>query len=300
MWKSERLQKPLSQLLIALIFLSLAGCAPKIVRVPVPPEDVLRASQIANEGDIAFARKDYYAALIKYLEASRLNPYDELILNRLGITYCQLNFYSEGLDVFERVVALNPKLAFALNNIGSVYFAQQNLNKAEKFFKKAIHEKKDESSFYMNLASLYLEKKKPDKAMEEWRKALAIDPNAFGKKSAVILGSSGNSSPMEKSYFIARLYASMGDVESAIENLKEAFNQGFSDIEAINKQKDFDLIRKDPRFSEFVEELSVLIKLRKGVGPQIRLGFHPMNIRDPEKSPPARPPAAAKESRDDR
>ena len=269
MRKSERLQKlqiTLTQLLVVLFFLSLAGCAPKIVRVPVPPEDVLRANQIANEGDIAFARRDYYSALIKYLEASNLNPYDEFILNRLGITYCQLNFYSEALDVFERVIALNPKLAFAINNIGSVYFAQQNLNKAEKFFKKAIREKRDESSFHMNLASLYLEKKRPDKAMEEWRKALAIDPNAFSRSSAVILGSNGKSSPMERSYFIARLYASMGNVELTIEKLKEAFNQGFSDVEAISKQKDFDLIRKDPRFSEFVEDLSLLIKLRKGVG----------------------------------
>ena len=71
---------------------------------------------------------------------------------------------------------------------------------------------------------------------------------------------------MEKSFFIACLYASMGNVELTIENLKEAFSQGFSDIEAINNQEEFNLVRKDPRFSEFIENLSLLIKLRDGFG----------------------------------
>jgi tetratricopeptide (TPR) repeat protein len=264
--KSGWMQTARIQVSIFLAFLFLAGCGPKIVRMPIPPEDVLKANEIADEGNIAFARTDYYAALIKYLEASRLNPYDELILNRLGITYAQLKYYREALEAFEITVALNPRLAFAFNNIGSVYFAQQNLGKAEKNFKKAIKLDPDEASFHMNMAALYLEKKKHDKAIAEWRKALAIDPDAFDKGSAVSLGSSGRSSPMEKSYFVARLYASMGNVELTIEKLKEAFNHGFSDMNMIRRQKDFDFVMQDPRFSDFIQELALLIKLRDGMG----------------------------------
>jgi len=263
----RRLQSLLSALLIfllAAVFVS--GCRPRYVRQAVPAEDVLRAQEIAKEGDIAFARSDYYAALIKYLEAMRLNPYDELLLNRLGIAYAQLKFYNEARQAFERALDLDPKLAFAINNIGSVYFAQQNLGKAEKHFKKAIHLKKDETSFYMNLAALYLEKKKPEKALAEWKKALAIDPDAFSKTSSVSLGAGGRSSPMEKNFNIARLYASMGNVALTIETLKEAFNHGFSDIQAIEREKDFNHVRKDPHFSEFIEELSLLIRLRAKTG----------------------------------
>ncbi len=254
-------------LLLALIFVP--GCRPKYVRQAVPAEDELRAKEIAQEGDIAFARSDYYAALIKYLEAMRLNPYDEYLLNRLGIAYAQLKFYNEARQAFERAVDLDPKLAFAVNNIGSVYFAQQNLRKAEKHFKKAIRMKKDETSFYMNLAALYLEKKKPDKAMAEWKKALAIDPDAFSKTSSVSLGAGGRSSPMEKSFNIARLYASLGNVELVIENLKEAFNHGFSDIRAIEREKDFNSVRKNALFAEFIEELTLLIRLRAKTGQPI-------------------------------
>jgi tetratricopeptide (TPR) repeat protein len=244
----------------------IAGCRPKYVRQPVPQENVLRAKEIQQEGDIAFARGDHYAALIKYLEAMRLNPYDQYLLNRLGIAYAQLKFYNEAREAFQRAVDLDSKLAYAVNNMGSVYFAQQNLGKAEKYFKKAIRIKNDETSFHMNLAALYLEKKKPEKAMSEWKKALAIDPDAFDKTSSVSLGSSGRSSPMEKSYFVARLYASMGNVDLAIESLEQAFQYGFSDIESIEIEKDFNPIRKDARFVEFIENLSLLIRLRSKVG----------------------------------
>ena len=243
-----------------------AGCRTRYVRQPVPQEDILQAGRIAKEGDIAFARKDHYAALIKYLEAMRLNPYDGLLLNRLGLAYAQLKYYDEARQAFQRAVDLDPKLSFAVNNIGSVYFAQRNLGKAEKYFKKAIRIKSDDPSFHMNLAALYLEKKKTDKAMAEWKKALNLDPDSFHKDSSVSLSSSGQTSPMEKSFFVARLYASMGNVDLAIENLKEAFNQGFSDIEAIERQKDFNPIRGNARFVEFIENLSLLIRLRSKVG----------------------------------
>lgn len=261
--KLRRLQTILSGFLILILAaVFVTGCRAKYVRQEVPAEDILRSKEIAQEGNIAFARSDYYAALIKYLEAMRLNPYDEQLLNRLGIAYAQLKFYNEARQAFERAVDLDPKLAYAVNNIGSVYFAQQNLGKAEKHFKKAIRMKKDETSFYMNLAALYLEKKKPDKALAEWKKALAIDPEAFSKDSSVSLGAGGKSSPKEKSFNIARLYASMGNVELVIQNLEEAFNHGFSDIQAIEREKDFNSIRKNPRFAEFIEELALLIRLR--------------------------------------
>jgi tetratricopeptide (TPR) repeat protein len=262
-----RQRKILSLVLLTILSGVLSvGCRPKIVRVPVPEKDVLRANAIAQEADSAFGHKDYYAALIKYLEALRLNPYNEYILNRLGLAYSQLKFFNEAGEAFKRAIDLNPKLPYAYNNLGSVYFAQQNLGKAEKYFKKAIHMDRDEASFHMNLGALYLEKKKPKKALEEWRRALAIDPDAFSKSSAVSLPSGGRSSPKERSYFFARVYASEGDVEAAINSLKLAFTQGFSDIEAIETQPDFNPIRKDERFVEFMKNLSLLIKLRSNVG----------------------------------
>jgi len=242
-----------------------AGCSPKIVRVPVTDEDRIRSEEAMKEGDIAFARKDHYAALIKYLEAGRLDPNNGYFFNRIGIAYSQLHYYREAGEAFRRSIDLNPKYSHSVNNLGSVYFALKDLKKAEKYFKKAIHMKSDEASFHMNLGSLYFERKKFENAMAEWRKGLALDPGIFAKRSSVSM--IGASSPSrERSYFIARLHASSGNVLAAIESLQQAYEDGFSDVAAIDNQPDFDPIRKDERFIEFVNNLKVLIRLRSAGG----------------------------------
>jgi tetratricopeptide (TPR) repeat protein len=234
-------------------------CIEKNVHVVVTPENALKAAELAKEGDAAFARKDYYAALIKYLEAYRLNPNSEYMCNRLGIAYSQLNLYGEAAPIFRRAIALNRKYPYPYNNLGSIYFAQKNYRQAEKYFKKAISLDGKEASFHLNLGSLYLEKKKRDKAMEEWRKSFALDPEVFTRRGVANLPTSG-SSLMERYFFLARIMAASGNLELAIENLKLAFNNGFTDIGEIKKSPDFDLIRNDERFVQFMQDVAIWLQ----------------------------------------
>jgi tetratricopeptide (TPR) repeat protein len=248
---------------ISFLFLMLsfaAGCGGKVARVKVSNEDLLRSNMASQQGDIAFSRKDFYSALIKYLDASRLNPNNEFIYNRLGITYSQLRYYEEAAQAFRRSMQLNSKYAYSVNNLGSVYFAQKQLKKAEKCFKKALRMKPDEASFHMNLGSLYFERKKTAQAMAEWRKGMALDPDSLSRNSAVNLGAS--SASKEKNYYIARIYASAGDAARAIEHLKQAIEDGFTDVDSIQTQPDFDPIRNDEKFIEFLKDAYLLIKLR--------------------------------------
>ncbi len=252
-------------LILAVIFST--GCPPKIVRVAITENDKVKAEDAAHQGDLAFSHKDYYAALIKYLESVKLNPNSDTVFNRLGITYSILKYYDAATTAFTNALALNPKFPFAVNNLGSVYFAQRNLRKAEKCFKKAISMKENEASFHINLGSLYLEKKKYDKAMIEWRRGFALDPDVFSKTSSVSLtGGGSEKSPMERYFLLARLFASQGNVDAALDNLKQALTHGFTDIQAIEKQPDFKPIRQDPRFVEFMENAPLLIKLKANVG----------------------------------
>jgi tetratricopeptide (TPR) repeat protein len=261
----QYLRKTLILKLAVVILLAFAAsCTGKAVRVKVSNEDLIRSNEASQEADIAFNRKDFYTALIKYLEAVRLNPNNEFLYNRMGITYSQLRYYSEAVEAFKRSIQLNSKYAYAVNNLGSVYFAQKQLKKAEKCFKKAIGMKVDEASFYMNLGSLYFERKKTVQAMALWRKGMAMDPNTLSKNAAVNLATSSPSK--ERNYLIARIYASAGDTAKAIEHLKQAITDGFTDIDAIATQPDFDPIRKDEQFVEFMKNASVLVRLRSETG----------------------------------
>ncbi len=237
------------------------GCPRPIVRVDVLPESIIRANQVALEADLSFARKDFYAALIKYLDAGRLNPNSHYIQNKIGIAYSQLKYYPEASNAFLRSIGLNPKYEYSYNNLGTVYFATGDKNKAERYFKKAIGINGNVASFYINLGTLYFEKKKLDKAMAEWKKGLTIDPGIMNRSEGVSLSAAGNrTNTGEKSYFIARLYASQGDVERAVENLQLALNAGFTNIDAIRTERDFDPIRQDEKFQTFMKTATVLSK----------------------------------------
>jgi tetratricopeptide (TPR) repeat protein len=237
------------------------GCRPAMVRVTVSSEDIVHANSIAAEGDIAFARKDYYAALIKYLEASRLNPNNEYICNKLGITYSRLHFYPQAITAFDRSIGLNPKFSYSYNNMGSVYFADNNKRKAEMYFRKAISLKNDEASFHVNLGTLLFESKQFEKGLQELRKGLALDPDIMKKsEGASLVAAIPQKNTAEKNYFMARFYASMGNVERAVENLQLALTNGFTNLEALRTEKDFDPIRQHEKFIAFMKYAAQVLK----------------------------------------
>ena len=256
-WTRSALYLPL----LILAAVAFTGCPAKVVRVPVPAEDVLRSNQAVKDADLSFTRKDFYAALIKYLEAARLNPNSEYVYNKLGIAYSQLKFYSQASACFQRGIALNSKFAFAYNNLGSVYFAMSDMKRAERYFRKAISVNPNSASFHVNLGSVYMERKQFERGMAEWHKGLALDPGVLTKSDAVSLASSGRS-PTERYYFLARLYASMGDVDHSIENLQQALNSGFTNIALINSEHDFDRIRAEEKFVAFMKAAMLLVTPR--------------------------------------
>jgi len=254
-------------LVLAACFL-IVGCGPRIVRVPVSDEDLIEANHLVQEGNEAYREGDFYPALIKYLAAAELNPNSEFICNRLGMAYLQLEYPEEAITAFKRSTALNSKYPYAVNNLGSAYFAAGSIKKAEKYFKKAIRMKKDEATFYLNLGTLYFEKKKPEKAYEAWRQSLSLDRDILYKNNSISVAIKGGGvSPEERDYFMARIYAAAGDVPRTIESLENALMNGFSDIERIETNPEFDPIRKDERFVKFMESAAVWAKSKQPASP---------------------------------
>jgi len=240
-----------------------AGCWQASVRVPtVSPEDVKKSIETANEGDVAFAHKDFYASLIKYLEACRLNPNSEYLYNKLGITYSRLKFYPQAIEAFSRSINLNPKYPYSYNNMGTVYFAEANKKRAEGYFKKAISLKNDEASFHINLGNLLWQKKNQEKGLVEIKKGLSLDPDILKKSEGEGLAAMTSQKKTWKDYyFTARLNASQGNVDRAVESLMQALTAGFTDLEALRIEHDFDPIRQDEKFVAFTKYAAQLLKL---------------------------------------
>jgi tetratricopeptide (TPR) repeat protein len=240
-----------------LLFLCLwmgACLQPKMVQVPVTPENIQKAAQLVREGDQFFVRKEYYPALAKYIEAARLNPNNEYIFNKMGISYSALGFYREAEQAIQRSLSINPKYFYAFNNLGTVYFAQGDLKKAEKFFKMAIKMAPKIASFYVNLGQVYMENNQFSKAMDTIRMALKMDPNVMTRDSSLSIPSPTQKPNPEKNYNLARLFALNGDVDRSIRNLEDAMRHGFTHLDWVDSEKDFDAVRDDPKFALFLSE----------------------------------------------
>jgi len=241
--------------LLCLFLFWTGGCGrPKIAKVPVSPENIQKASQLTQEGDQFFIRKEYYPALAKYIEASRLNPNNEYIFNKMGISYSALGFYREAEQAIERSIGLNPKYFYAYNNLGTVYFAQNDLKRAEKLFRTAIKMSSKVASFYVNLGQVYLERGDFPKALEVIRKALKMDPTIMNRDNSLSIPSPNQKPNPNKSYNLARLYAASGDAERSLRHLEEAVRNGFTHLDWVDSEKDFDAVRDNPKFALFLSE----------------------------------------------
>jgi tetratricopeptide (TPR) repeat protein len=238
-----------------------ASCRAAVVRVPLTPENAIKANAAAAEGDLAFQNKDYYSALLKYLKAAECNPNSVHIFNKVGIAYSRLKFYDKAMIALNQAIALDPKYSYAYNNLGSVYFADNNKKKAEKYFRKAISLKNDEASFHINLGTLLFEKKQFDKGLQELRKGISLNPDILKQAAgdSLVANISDQNSP-EKSYFMARFHAALGNVDGAVENLQKALAEGFTNLDAIRTEKDFDPIRQSEKFIAFMKYAAQFIK----------------------------------------
>lgn len=238
----------------ALMLLCVAACGRRVVRVPVTPENLLRAGELAREGDVAFVRRDYYPALIKYTEASKLNPNSEFIWNKMGISCSAMGYYNEAESVLKRSLALNHKFVYAHNNLGTVYFAQGDVGRAQKQFKKAIEMAPRVASFHVNLGQTLMENGDFEQALKEIRIGLALDPTVMDKEQSVVVSTPRGKPSPEKSYNLARVYAAMGDVDKVIKYLREAIDTGFTHLDWVDSEPDFDAIRSNEKFALFLSE----------------------------------------------
>lgn len=244
-------------LALAAAALMLAGACggPRVRRVQVPLADVQKANELVRDGDISFARRDYYPALIKYTEAAKLNPNSEVIANKTGISYSALGYYAEAEAALKRSIALNGRFFYAHNNLGTVYFAQGDFQRAQKQFKRAIQLESKIASFHINLGQALMEAGQYEKAMAEIRKGLELDRNVLDKEQNVVLSAQqqGKPNPM-KSYNLSRIYASMKDAKLALKYLREAVENGFTHLDWVDSEQDFDAIRSDPDFALYLSE----------------------------------------------
>ncbi|MFB3905446.1 MAG: tetratricopeptide repeat protein [Acidobacteriota bacterium] len=243
---------------LALLFLISCSGIKRIPKVKVPADKVVQSYRLVAEGDKLLEEHKDHLALLKYLEAADLNPYHEVIFNKLAITYSKLVQYPQARKAVERALGLDPKYAFAHNTLGIVELAEQDPKGAARAFHTAIDLKPNVASFYVNLGHGYMQSHKFKEGRNAYRKALEIDPNVFTDTETMELSFPEQTKPdPERPYQMAIFFADAGDKANCLHYLTKAFAAGFNDGKRLATEKAFDKIRQDEDFIRLLDSYGV-------------------------------------------
>lgn len=157
----------------------------------------------------------------------------------MGLALFRAKRNKEALDYFKRATAIRPDDAEFLDLLGQTYTELGNYAAAEKHLRRSIELGPDEYWGYYDLGNLFLrlkDKRKEAKAL--LTRAIELAPDF-----------------MWSYYCLGCWYALEGKKAQAFEWLEKALEKGFKDLDWIEKDKDLDGLRKDPRYAKLLGKL---------------------------------------------
>jgi tetratricopeptide (TPR) repeat protein len=207
-------------------------------------------------GDRLMAERRYEAAINAFKKAPRNSA---LVWNKIGIAY-QLMFDNvDALSCYIKALKIDAGNASVLNNMGTVYVSLKDLKSAEHYYRRALKIDPKSAVVLKNLGTNYLARHKYKEGGKAYSAALAIDPDIFtNNKSPHVDDPASASDRGAMNYYMARVCARAGLTGSAIEYLRRALDERFTNREKIEADVDFAGLRGVPAFNQ----------LLSGQGPQ--------------------------------
>lgn len=241
--------------LAAVVFLLSAGaaCAPGPEQAPGGGAAGRTFEARMQRGRDLLARKDYGRAAAEFQAAVTLKPDSAQAYDELGVCYFHEQEYDQAVETFEKSVELDPANATAFNNLAGAYSMRLQFLAAEGAYKKALALSPDLISANYSLGILLTNLGKGKEGATYLARGIALDPDFLEKHPELIASYSSLSFDMREAYFTyAAVYAAAGNVEKTVAYLARAKEAGFTDWQRINRDKEFEKVRDDPKVKKFL------------------------------------------------
>ena len=202
-------------------------------------------------GDSLMGHQRYQAAIAAYQQA----PRTAILWNKMGIAYQLMLNPSEAEHCYQASLRLDRKNPRVMNNLGTIYDSEKELSNAERIYRKAIKIDPHAAIIYKNLGTNLLTQRKYTKGWEAYKAALTIDPNIFKSaegpriQNPSTLGERG-----AMNYYMARGCVRAGMNDCAIDYLRMALNEGFTNPHKIAADTEFTGLRSLPAFQQLLAE----------------------------------------------
>jgi tetratricopeptide (TPR) repeat protein len=250
----ERFFPAKTQVVFAAMFVASGLLGPAVAAQQVAPGQATAPITLTPElrGDLAMARQQYLAAIEAYREVPANSAE---IWNKLGLAYHHLFAIDEARRDYMRALRLRPNYPEALNNLGAIYYAKGNLRKAEKYYNRALQIDPKSAAIYSNLGTTYFAERRNGQGIAAYRKAFALDPHIFEDSSPQLVNEALPAHERaQQDYCLAKLFAQAGRYDRAIDLLRRALNEGFTDRKEILQDETLDSLRALPAFTQLMAE----------------------------------------------
>lgn len=201
-------------------------------------------------GDSLMARKRYQAAIRAYDQAS---PKSATVWNKMGIANQMMLNREEAIHCYRTALKLEPHNAKVMNNLGTIYDSEKQYGDARKMYHKALKYEPRSALIRKNLGTTLMAQHKYKEGWKMYESALAIDPEVFGRDTALKVG---NPTSVEErgaiNYYMARGCVRVGLNERAIEYLRKALNEGYTNPKKIAQDSEFARLRGNPEFEQLI------------------------------------------------
>ena len=141
----------------------------------------------------------------------------------------------------------------AVNNLGTIYVSLKEYATAERTYKRALKLDPKSALIQKNLGTVLLAEHKYKKGWQAYQGALAIDPQIFENNSSVRVENPASVQDRgAMNYYMAKGCVKAGMNERAIEYLRMAMNEGFTNPKKIIADSEFAALRDDPAFQQML------------------------------------------------
>jgi tetratricopeptide (TPR) repeat protein len=195
-------------------------------------------------------RQRYEAAIASYQKA---DPVTADVWNKLGIANQLMFNQQEAYRCYQEAIRLNPKNPNTLNNLGTLYDSMKRFRDAEKMFKGATEIDPHFALAYKNLGTSLVSQHEYDRGWAAYQKAMALDPKIFRNQASLRVENPGT--PQDRgamNYFMAKGCVRAGMSDCAIDHLRRALNEGFTNVKKIGADNEFAGLRGLPAFDQLL------------------------------------------------
>jgi len=206
-------------------------------------------------GDLHMARKHYQAAIEAY---TRQSPKPATLWNKIGIAQQQMFLTEEARKSYETALKMDSKNPDVMNNLGSIYYSLKEYSIAEHYYRKALKLRPKSALIYKNLGTDLLAENKFKKGWDCYQTALSIDPEIFERVYQLRIG---EPTAVQKrgamNYYLAKSYARVGMGDRAVNYLRMAIDEGFTDRKKVLADKEFASLHGIFAFDQLISEQQV-------------------------------------------